>query len=142
MERTLKDLCFTISCLSTDFSVLGRDKSMPRNVRNACTRIGIELLDLDRQLYFASFVNNDTKLIALTDKIKEATEEANEVNKELDEVTLSVTKARKVIQQATNIMTKVSENASEVIEKLENAMSEAERVLDIFGIEIDLNNLV
>jgi len=141
MERTLKDLCFTISSLSTDFSVLGRSKNLPKVVRGVCTRIGIELLDLDRQLYFSGFIKNDTKIIKLVDKIQAAADEANEINKELEELTLAVKKARKAIQKVTDLITKVTKESKEILDQLEDALGEVERVLDVFGIEIDFSDL-
>jgi len=138
MERTLKDLCFTISSLSTDFSVLGRHKNLPQTIRNNFTRIGIELLDLDRQLYFASFIKNDSKIIMLMERIKEAGTEANEINKELDELTQAVKKARKNVQKTTELITKTIDAYRDILEKIEESLGEAERILDVFGIEVDL----
>ncbi len=138
MERTLKDLCFTINSLSTDFSVLGRSKALPKSIRNTCTRLGIELFDLDRKLYSASFIKNDTKIVALVDKIKEAADEADEVYKELDELTQAVKKVRKAVQQATELISKISEESKDILEMLEKDLDEVERILNIFGIEVDL----
>lgn len=141
MERTLKDLCFTINGLSTEFSVMGRIRTLPQQVRNACTRVGIELLDLDRQLYFASFIKNDTKIIALVDKIQEAADQAADINRELEELTEAVRKARKVVHQASDLIAKASETAEDLPEKIQDALRETERVLDVFGIEVDLSDL-
>jgi NTP pyrophosphatase (non-canonical NTP hydrolase) len=136
MERTLKDLCFTINSLSSDFSVLGRDKMLPQTVRKACTRIGIELLDFYEKLYHAGFIRNDTKIIALVDKIDKAANKANEINQELGELTQAVKKGRKAVQQVTELMTR----AKDIHEKLEDALGEAERILDIFGLELELTD--
>ena len=137
MERNLKELCFTISGLSTDFSILGRDKSLPNNVRLSCNRLGVELLDLDRQLYHATFIENDTKISLISDAIEVAADKANAVNKELDELTVALKKARKIVKSATETITTITEEYKKAMETIENAFDEVDRVLDILGVEVD-----
>ena len=72
MEQTIKDFCFKISSRSADFSVLGRSRVLPDDLKAACRRLGAELLDLDRQLYFASFIENDAAITQLVNAIEAA----------------------------------------------------------------------
>ncbi len=137
MERNLKELCFTISGLSTDFSIVGRDNSLPNNVRLSCNRLGVELLDLDRQLYHATFIENDTKISMIADAIEAAADKADAVNKELDELTAALKKARKIVKSATETITTITEEYKKAMETIENAFNDLDRVLDILGVEVD-----
>lgn len=135
MEQTVKDLCFTISGLSSEFSVLGRSKVLPDDIRAECRRLGVELLDLDRQLYFASFIENDAKITEIVNAIEVAADKADGVNKEIDELSAAVKKAREVVQKTNETVSDLTEAYEDAVEFFEDACEEVERVLEILGVE-------
>ncbi len=136
MERNLKELCFAINGLSTDFSILGRDQALPQKIKLACNRLGVELFDLVQQLYHATFIENDTKINMIADAIQSAANEADFINKELDELTSALKKARKTVKSVTETITTITDKYKEAMETIESAFDEVDRILDILGVDI------
>ena len=136
MEQTVKDLCFTISGVSSNFAVLGCSRVLPDELKAACRRLGAELLDLDRQLYFASFIENDAAITQLVNAIEAAADEADAVNKEIKEVTAAVKTARDVVkslQSAAETVTDQIEKYEEAMELFKEACAEVDDILDAFA---------
>lgn len=66
-------------------------------------RLALELHDLDRALYNAVFINNDSEIEALTDGIRNSAAGADRVHDQISDVVKSLGKARDHVKKADKL---------------------------------------
>jgi len=93
----------------------------PASVAQALDLVALELHDMDRALFEAVFLRNDSKIKRLIDEVEAATKGGREVLHNLDELKSAVDKARALVKRATTNAAKVKTLLGEVEEIIDLA---------------------
>ena len=76
--------------------------------------VAMELHDLDRTLFEAIFINNNSKIEKLITEISEATQAGERIRHQFKELRDAVAKAREAVQSAASYLGKANELMDEV----------------------------
>ena len=114
-----------VQALEEEFVVLAASTG-PADVAFALDAVAIELHDIDRALYEAVFLRNDSEIRKLVTEIEAATQGGKEVLNQLGELKRAVEKVRGVIQKATKNVEKGREVLGEVDEMINLVKGAAE----------------
>lgn len=97
----------------------------PADVAMALDAVAMELHDIDRALYEAVFLRNDSEISRLIAEIEAATQGGQQVLSQLNELKRAVGKVRAVIQKATKNVDKANGLLAELDELVDLATGAA-----------------
>lgn len=106
-----------IQKLMEDFCDLAAEAPTVEENR-ALDKVAIELDDVDRALYDAAFIRNDSKISALVQELQKATAKAKSVRDQLKDLKEAIANAREKVK-----------SAGETLQKADTALGKAEQML-------------